>query len=112
MSRKEESILYSTGQIWKYRVMSLGVVIAVALVFGAQWFKESLSGSWYLGLTMAGMVVSLSSLAFPLVSVVCPKCGARWGWLAANRKRGTKGYRWVARLTLCPVCETSEFERK
>lgn len=106
MINKEESILYSTGQIWKYRVGYIGGIIALAL-FGIQWFRDSMPGPWYIGMDIAGTGAVLATLIFPMIAVKCPKCGARWEWIAVNKKHGAKGFGWVVRQTSCPVCGTS-----
>lgn len=107
MIRKKESILYCTGQIWKFRVMYIGAMIAAALVFGAQWFKGSMPGPWFVGVMLAGAVAALVALAFPVITIKCPKCGARWYWMAISKKHRTNEFRWLASQTSCPVCGTS-----
>ncbi len=102
MIGKDASILYRTGQIWKFRVMYLFTLLGIALVIGAQWFKDS--GSWFVGMDIAGCLAILVGLAFPMLAVKCPECRARWYWMAVSKKHDTHAFRWLASQAACPAC--------
>ncbi len=106
MTRKD-SVLYCTGQAWKFWVMPIGVVISALLIFGAQWLIGSLPAGWFPIITLSGCLVGLVSFVFPCIAIKCPVCGARWFWLAVSKKHSTNWFNWLMTQSSCPACGTS-----
>lgn len=107
----KDSVLYCTGQAWKFWVMPIGTIISVVLIFGMQWFKDSLLGGWFPIITLFGILVGLVSFVFPSLAIKCPACGARWFWLAISKKHSTNWFDWLMTQTSCPACGTSSSKR-
>jgi hypothetical protein len=104
---REESVLYVSGQAWKLWAMIGGTFASVVLIFGAYTFRASLSPGWYQLTMWAGILAGLFSLAFPVLSIRCPSCRARWFWLAISMEHGSRWYEWLVSRSSCPVCGAS-----
>lgn len=111
MIRKEESIIYCTKQIWKYRIGNLSFMVGILLVAYAHMHLDVRFMPLFF-LNLAGCAMIFAGVAFPLVSVRCPKCDVRWQWLAVRKKESPNGYSWLARLSVCPMCGTSAAKLK
>jgi hypothetical protein len=96
----KDSIVYRTGQLWKLRSLS-GVYVSAAIMIGAQWFRDS---NWFQPIVYFGTLVAAASLAIPGWGIRCPRCGARWFWLAISQKHTENWYKWLTSQSTCPVC--------
>ena len=67
----KDSIIYRTDQAWKFRTMPIGIVLSAVIIFGTQWFKNSLPRDWFLGMILFGTITTFLSLAFPFVAIRC-----------------------------------------
>ena len=99
----EHSILVTTGQLWKIQSAICAVLVGGAtLAYGiASDTREGTGLVWI----VAGLLLALGGLAFACIGVACPKCGARWVWMAVSQ-RTVGGYgTWLVALSRCPKCD-------
>src|SRR6266545_452903 len=53
---------------------------------------------------LSGMVLTLGGLLFACIGVRCPKCRARWVWMAVSERCSTTYGTWLIALSACPRC--------
>jgi hypothetical protein len=101
----EHSVLAKTGQLWKVWTALAGVVVGgVALLYGVGINVRGGGDGW---LALAGMLLVFGSLGFASASVSCPKCGARWVWMAVSQRDSHEYGTWLISLSSCPRCQAS-----
>ena len=98
----EKSVLARSGQLWKV----IGGVSAIliggtALVYGIA--SDTADGGGLLWI-FAGMFLVFGGLAFACLAVRCPKCGARWVWMAVSQQSSSNYGVWLVALSECPRC--------
>ncbi|MBN1470823.1 MAG: hypothetical protein JW925_03515 [Syntrophaceae bacterium] len=97
-----ESVIRKTGQWWKVEVGFLMVMAGGILMFIVQWFLDF---SKYGYIHLIGVSVGFMGLVFLAVAIRCPKCKAKWFWLAASKRGITNKWgKGVLLLTDCPEC--------
>ena len=96
-----QGLLTDTGQQWKLRIMTFGIVLGAPLIFFAIWHQDTMPGSEYIRMVLAGTLISAFSLVFPVLAIRCPRCGSHWLWIA-YRKPHRKWYDWLKTLTNWP----------
>ena len=99
----KESLLYRTGQAWKFWIQAFGglvLVVTTVLTFD----DSSMSKESYSILLWGGLAVGGICMIFSFVSIRCPNCGARWFWQAVSKKQKREGVGWFLNLKKCPVC--------
>lgn len=104
---RDESILYRTGQKWKFWLMPLCVWVGIAMMLIASWLKDRLETSWLLGAIFFAALMILGGFVLPAIIIKCPNCGARWFWLAVTKQQSKNWFRWLFQ-TGCPVCGINE----
>ena len=99
----QNSVLVRTSQLWKVQGAIFAVLVGgVALVYGiASDTGEGAGLRWI----VAGLLLVLGGLAFACVGVSCPKCGARWVWMAVSQRSASAYGTWLAALSHCPKCD-------
>jgi hypothetical protein len=97
----ERTILQRSGQQWKLYVGALLMVTGV--VIAARAPKVDAEPGWQLLMILGGLTLCLGAGAWQLRSVRCPRCSARWLWLAASQESAGRLLLAFA-LTECPVC--------
>ena len=75
MDDRPSSIIASTGQVWKV-LLGLGLLFAGSL----GWITRLND------LEPLLTVISLLGFVYLCASVRCPRCGAKWIWMAVNGK--------------------------
>jgi len=98
----EHSVLARTGQLWKVQSAICAVLVGgAALVYGiASDTREGTGLVWI----VAGLLLALGGFVVACIGVSCPKCGARWVWMAVSQ-RTVGGYgTWLFALSRCPKC--------
>jgi len=102
---KSNSIIFRTGQAWKYWPMLIGTVFGMASLMAAQWFKDSsvTPSFFYIASLWASIVLLAAGLIFPVLAIRCPRCKARWLWRLATTGESVD---WWERFnqTNCPKC--------
>lgn len=101
----ERSLLATSGQLVK-------ATISLVLFLGGGLLIMMGSSGWVSGsaeiqftLAVAGIFVALGAGIYGAISIRCPKCGARWVWLAVSKSSASS---WLATLLgreKCPVCD-------
>ncbi len=81
--------------------MLLGGYVALVIVIAAEWFRET---RWFAPLVYLAAVIAAVSIGVPAFSLRCPKCRARWFWLAISQKHAEGWYKWLTTRLTCPVC--------
>ena len=100
----EHSIIRSTGQIWKVRVLAIGTLLSAAIIFGAFFLMPIPRDDVYQATNLFGVGLCLFSILFPVFSIMCPVCGSRWLRLALYKKHDEGWYDWLAAQSACPIC--------
>jgi hypothetical protein len=90
----ENAIVRKSGQYWKWVLFQCLGVGSALLIFGGGAFRGY------------GVLLGLFAFIFVNAAIRCPKCGARWFWLAAS----TKDPRWKRprELEHCPGCAAQQ----
>ena len=105
MTMFEQSILAISGQTTK-AVVSLavfftGVLLSMMGTFG--WVSGAPETRFFF--VVAGILVALGAGTYGVTSIRCPKCGARWVWVAMSKSAASS---WLATLLVrdkCPLCD-------
>jgi hypothetical protein len=101
----ERSILAISGQLARATI-SLVLFLAgglLTIVGSLGWVSSSAVTQF--ALATAGIVIALGAGIYAATSIRCPKCGARWVWLAVSKSHASS---WMATLLgrdKCPVCD-------
>lgn len=82
---REESVLYRTGQGWKFWLMPTGTLISVVAMIGAMRFRDLLPSWHFQAALLIIITLQLASFAYPAIAIRCPYCGAHWFWLALTK---------------------------
>lgn len=106
----KNSILYDTGQAWKFWVMIYGNLLCVLFISMDFLISESLLEEYHLPLLWIGVFIWFISTAFACITIKCPVCGARWFWLAISRKHDLGWFNWLFSQE-CPVCHFEKNNR-
>jgi hypothetical protein len=106
MTRKD-SVLYCTGQAWKFWAMCIAMLISAVFGIWAFWVKDSFSAGWFPLMVLVECLLCFGSLAFGWAAIKCPVCSARWIWLAVSKKHKSDWFGWLFAQYACPVCGTS-----
>jgi hypothetical protein len=102
------SVISRTGQTWKVCVAFAAMLVAGGGMVYAQWRIHSLSAEQFL-LTMLGSVaLAFTGLAFAFLFVRCPRCRARWFWMAVRTQPSATWLTWLTTLPRCPTCAHGE----
>jgi predicted RNA-binding Zn-ribbon protein involved in translation (DUF1610 family) len=100
---RQQSILYRTGQKLKFWIPPVFVLLGSITILGTQLFQDNLTHTGYVRILAIAIVVDAVGLIFPLFAISCPRCGAKWLWLAYSRSPG-KWYQWLLSQSACPNC--------
>jgi hypothetical protein len=100
-----QSVVTRTGQVWKLRLMPIGVALGSPLILIAVWHQYALPRGYFISVLLIGLFINLFALVFPALAIRCPRCGSHWLW-AAYRKPHKIWYRWLMTLISCPVCDS------
>jgi hypothetical protein len=102
--KRKDSILYGTGQAWKFWVMPTSMILCAVLVLATYRFAASLPAGYYPLLMLAGIIVAVGGFTFACVTIECPACKARWFWSAVSKKHPVGWYDWLFAQSACPMC--------
>lgn len=102
MDRKE-SVLYRTGQAWKFWLLPLLVSIGILVLLTGELIKGSWPKQWFLAALDAAVCLEIFAFAFPAIAIRCPSCGARWFWIAMFKQRSDNWFNWLFQPK-CPIC--------
>ena len=100
----DKSYVKKAGQMWKLGVGFIVLLISSLLfLVGLNLATKGYSDSFVI-IALSGSVLGLSSFAWMVLSVKCPKCNAKLLWMqVANQSIDNKGS-WLFSLEKCPVC--------
>jgi len=101
MNNKQEYILYSTHQAWKYFVPMLLDFIGIIIgILSFNYYSDTQRQLLYL-------MVALSFLTISFIikyNIRCPKCGTSWYWLALKKPMSEHAIVKIRSLASCPTC--------
>jgi ribosomal protein L37E len=92
----QKALLEQSGQLWK---LCVGVGVALIGWLVGRWFPEPGVPIPFFG----SFVLGFGGLTWMTWSIRCPRCSARWFWLAATRGPAT-AYSGVALKKQCAIC--------
>ena len=99
----QNSVLARTGQLWKVQGAICAILVGgVALFYGIA--SDTGEGAGLLWIAV-GLLLVLGGLAFACVGVSCPKCGARWVWMAVSQRSASAYGTWLIALSRCAKCD-------
>ena len=104
----ERTILQRSGQQWKLYSGTLLIITGVATTARAPNVEPA---SLSLPLIVGGLALSFVSAAWMVRSVRCPRCSARWLWLAATQDSAGRLLSGQFAPTECSVCRYPNPER-
>lgn len=102
VSRGRE-LIRRTGQsarLWS----GAGLLVAgFALMLAAGYLVGRISLTTFVAIVALGSIVGIGGFAYLCVAVRCPRCGARWFWLMASKRREDPMNQ-AFRNGACPAC--------
>ena len=101
------SVIKKTGQIWKGAASAALVIGGFLVMMVGLLTLSSGRPSVTFGLAIAGIMLGAAGFIFACASVRCPKCGARWLWLAIRYQPAGLWLLWVMNQQRCPTCNYS-----
>ena len=78
------TILEKSGQQWKVYVGTLLMLTGVALAAFAPSLE--IGAGWQLLTLVGGLTLGLGAGVWQVYSIRCPRCAARWLWLAVTQE--------------------------
>lgn len=101
VKRAKKSIVDSIGQTWKLRAGFAFVMLGFAvLIYG----NSNLDRPFGIKALCVGIGLGLGSALITCLVVRCPRCSARWLWMAVSEQPQTSYLKWLAEQTVCPRC--------
>ena len=96
-------MLARSGQLWKVVGATCAVFLGgAALLYGVASDTADRAGLLWI---VAGMLLAFGGLTFACAAVRCPKCGARWVWMAVSQRSSSEYGTWLVALSRCPKCD-------
>jgi len=99
-------VIAQSNQTWKVIIGIVLLITGSAACFIVTYMAASHSPTitqWY-GLQVVGMLVGMAGFVYLCTGVRCPRCGARWIWMAVTGKLGHKSLDAILTLERCPRC--------
>lgn len=98
----EMTVLQRSGQEWK---LYLGVVLMLTgVAITARAPSAGLPPLWEILMLLGGLTLIFGAGAWLALSVRCPRCSARWLWLAATTESAGGLLSGKFAPTKCPAC--------
>jgi DNA-directed RNA polymerase subunit RPC12/RpoP len=66
--------------------------------------NNSLDGFSAFKMSCVGIGLGLGAGLITCLAVRCPRCSARWLWMAVSEQSHTRYLKWLAELNACPRC--------
>ena len=101
----DNSIVKKTRQMWKLNLSFILLLLGSASVFWGIRTAETKTNYLTVILIIGGLIISLSSLIFVIVSVRCPNCKAPWFWQGISGQSPSNWLIWLLARTECPKCK-------
>ena len=99
----ESSIVGKTGQLWKLRVAFFGGVVGFfTMVIGLTLFDSNITAFY---ISIAGLIVGLSSFIFACTTIRCPNCGAYWLVSVLKLSKANDWLLDLSTMKVCPKCK-------
>jgi len=98
--------------MWKYWVGFWVLVLGGVLMFTASCLIDKLNSGMFAILMMGGTLIALSGFLWQILSIKCPKCGAKLFWMAVAKQKKANYSVWFFGLEKCPVCEKDSQDEK
>ncbi|MDB6045684.1 MAG: hypothetical protein JWM63_4235 [Gammaproteobacteria bacterium] len=103
----DDTVIKKSGQLWKGIASGALVILGfLAAFFGVLTLSGTQLTSSF-ALVLVGIVLASIGLAFACVAIRCPKCGAKWVWLAMKDHPAGAWIAWLMSQARCPTCKQS-----
>jgi hypothetical protein len=102
------SVIAKSDQIWKVIVGLSLLVIGAAVglcVSSIPYLRTEAVGSGEFNILQAvSTAAAAAGFVYLCTRIRCPRCGAKWVWMAVNGKLGARSLDALATLDRCPTC--------
>ena len=106
------SIIAESGQLWKVvaglLLLIIGAAVGIAVSFIPYLRTEAVASGRFNGLQAVSTVAAAVGFVYLCTRVRCPRCGAKWVWMAVNGKLGAGSLDALITLDRCPACRYGE----
>jgi hypothetical protein len=102
------SVIAQSDQTWKV-IVGLVLLIGGAVIGASVTFLPYLRavasdfGQFY-NVRALSTAVAAVGFAYLCIAIRCPKCGAKWIWMAVSGKLGARSLDALVLLNRCPTC--------
>lgn len=106
------SIILQSRQLWKViaglLLLIIGAAVGVAVSFIPYLRTEAAVSGRFNSLQAISTVAAVAGFVYLCMGVRCPRCGAKWVWMAVNGKLGAGSLDALVTLDRCPTCRYGE----
>jgi hypothetical protein len=95
------AVVAKSGQDWKIHVFFAASMIGGVLMLCGLRIHTN---AGFLVCMLSGVLLELGSLAAVCLAVRCPRCGARWFWMAVSSQKSDQWLKWLYAQSECPKC--------
>src|SRR5579864_3933953 len=103
-----QSVIAQSDQTWKVVVGLVLLIGGAATGFGVSFLPHlraiTIDRGLFNDLQAVSTAAGAAGFVYLCLAVRCPKCGARWIWMAVNGKLGTRSLDALVTLCRCPRC--------
>ena len=104
----DKSYVKAAGQMWKFYLFFMTFpLVGLALVFSALKGVAGENINLSIFLVLSGLSLGIAGFILGVVTVKCPKCGARLLWKAVKEQPSQNWLFWLMGLDKCPACKNS-----
>jgi hypothetical protein len=106
------SIIVESGQLWKViaglLLLIIGSAVGIVVSFIPYPRTKAVVSGRLNSLQAISTVAAAAGFAYLCMSVRCPRCGAKWVWMAVNGKLDAGSLGALVTLDRCPACRYGE----
>jgi|SRR6185437_6916051 len=111
-SVNRRSIIVESGQLWKavagLLLLIIGAAVGIAISFIPYLRTEAVASGRFSSLQAISTVAAAAGFVYLCMGVRCPRCGAKWVWMAVNGRLGARSLDALITLDRCPTCRYGE----
>ena len=106
------SIIVESGQLWKVigglLLLIIGAAVGIAVSFIPYLRTDVMVSGRFNSLQAISTVAAAAGFVYLCMRVRCPRCGAKWVWMAVNGRLGAGSLHALVTLDRCPRCRYGE----